>query len=47
MRIYEQSVNFVGPNPKFGVKLSIILENEHFKRGLRAFNAFFALNPER
>jgi hypothetical protein len=35
MRIYEKSVSFVRPNPKFGAK------------GLRVFNAFFALNPER
>jgi hypothetical protein len=30
MRIYEKSVSFVRPNPKFGAKLAIILENEHF-----------------
>jgi len=27
--------------------LAIIWENEHFYRGLRGFNAFFVLNPER
>jgi hypothetical protein len=47
MRIYEKSVGFVRPNPKFGAKLAIIWENEHFWRGLRVFNAFFVLNPER
>jgi len=47
MRIYEKSVSFVRPNPKFGAKLAIIWENEHFLRGLRVFNAFFVLNPER
>ena len=30
MRIYEKSVIFVRPNPKFGAKLAIIWENEHF-----------------
>jgi hypothetical protein len=30
MRIYEKSVSFVRPYPKFGAKLAIILENEHF-----------------
>ena len=30
MRIYEISVNFVRPDPKFGAKLSINWENEHF-----------------
>jgi hypothetical protein len=30
---------------KFGAKLASILENEHSKRGLRIFNAFFVLNP--
>jgi hypothetical protein len=29
MRIYEKSVNFVRPNPKFVAKLAIIWENEH------------------
>jgi hypothetical protein len=47
MRIYEKSVSFVRPNPKFGAKLAIIWENKHFSRGLRAFNAFFVFNPER
>jgi hypothetical protein len=28
MRIYEKSVSFVRPNPKFEPKLAIILENE-------------------
>jgi hypothetical protein len=44
MRIYEKSVSFVRPNPKFGAKF---WENEHFQRGLRVFNAFFVFNPER
>jgi hypothetical protein len=30
MRIYEQSVSFVRPNPKFRAKLAIIWGNEHF-----------------
>jgi len=30
MRIYEKSVSFVKPNPKFGAKLAIIWENDHF-----------------
>jgi hypothetical protein len=47
MRIYEKSVSFVRPNRKFGAKLVIIWQNEHFKPELRVFNAFFALNPER
>jgi len=47
MRIYEKSISFVRPNPKFEPKLAIIWENEHFYRGLRGFNAFFVLNPER
>jgi hypothetical protein len=29
VRIYEKSVSFVRPNPKFGAKLAIIWENEH------------------
>ena len=29
MRIYEKSVNFVRPNPKFEAKLAITWENEH------------------
>jgi len=47
MRIYEKSVSFVRPNPKIGAKLAIIWGNEHLKRGLRIFNAFFVFNPER
>jgi hypothetical protein len=30
MHIYEKSVGFVRPNPKFKAKLVIIWENEHF-----------------
>jgi len=30
MHIYEKSVSFVRPNPKFGAKLAIIWENEQF-----------------
>jgi hypothetical protein len=30
MRIYEKSISFVRPNPKFGAKLAIILGNEYF-----------------
>ena len=30
LRIYEKSVSFVRPNPKFGAKLVITWENEHF-----------------
>ena len=30
MRIYKKSVSFVRPNPKFGIKLAIIWEAEHF-----------------
>jgi hypothetical protein len=46
--IYEKSVSFFRPNPKFGAKLAIILENEHFLPGLRVFNAslFLTLNVE-
>jgi hypothetical protein len=29
-RIYEKSVSFVRPNPKFGAKLAIIWQNEYF-----------------
>ena len=47
MRIYEKSVSFVRPNLKFGAKLATIWENEPFWRGLRVFNAFPVLNPER
>ncbi len=47
MRIYGKSVSFDRPNPKFGAKLAIIFENEHFYRELRVFNAVFVLNPER
>jgi hypothetical protein len=47
MRIYDKSVSFVRPNPKFGAKLAIIWENEHFYPEHRVFNAFFVLNPER
>jgi hypothetical protein len=45
MRIYEKNVSFVRPNPKFGAKLVIIWEKEHFQRGLRVLNTFFILNP--
>jgi hypothetical protein len=44
MRIYDKSVSFVRPNPKFGAKLAIIWQNEHFYPELWAFNAFFVLN---
>jgi hypothetical protein len=47
MRIYKPSVTFVRPNPKFGAKLAIIWENEHFLQELWVFNTFFVLNPER
>jgi len=47
MRIYEKSVSFVKPNPKFGAKLAITWKNERFSRGLPVFNPFFVLNPER
>jgi hypothetical protein len=47
MRIYEKSVSSVRPNLKFGAKMAIIWENEHFKRELRVFNAFFVRNAER
>jgi hypothetical protein len=47
MRIYEKSGSFVRLSPKFGAKLAVIWQNEHFLRGLRVFNAFFVLNPER
>jgi hypothetical protein len=47
MRIYEKIVCFVRPNPKFGAKLAIIWENEHFLREFRVFNVFFVPNPER
>jgi len=29
MRIYEKSVSFVSPNPKYEVKLAITWENEY------------------
>jgi hypothetical protein len=44
---YSLSVSFVRPNPKFGAKLAIIWQNEHFLRGLQGLNFFFVLNPER
>ena len=47
MRNYEKRVSFDNPNPKYGAKLAIIWENEHFYRRHRVFNAFFVLNPER
>ncbi|MGB9440347.1 MAG: hypothetical protein WCB15_20545, partial [Desulfobacterales bacterium] len=47
MRIYEKIVSFVRPNPKFGANLEINWEKEYFSQGLRVFNAFFVLNPER
>jgi hypothetical protein len=47
MRIYEKSVSFIRPNPRFGAKLAIILEDEHFYLELWGFNAVFVLNPER
>jgi hypothetical protein len=47
MRIYEKSVSFVSPNPKFEAKLAITWENEQLQQGLRIFTAFFVLNPER
>ncbi len=47
MRIYEKSVSFIRPNPRFEAKLAIILGNEHFYLELRVFNAVFVLNPER
>ena len=46
-RIYEKSVSFVRPNPRFEATLAIILENECFYRELRVINGFFVLNPER
>ena len=46
MRIYDKSVSFVRPNPRFGTKLAIIWQNEHFLQELRIFYAFFVLNPE-
>jgi len=30
MRVYEKSVSFVRPNPKFGAKLVIIRKNKPF-----------------
>jgi hypothetical protein len=30
LRIYDKSVSFVRPNQKFGAKLAIIWQNEHF-----------------
>jgi len=47
MRIYEKSISFVRPNPRFEAKSAIILENQHFYREPRLFNAFFVLNLER
>jgi len=47
MRIYEKSVSFVRSNPRFEAKLEIILENQHFYREPRVFNAVFVFNPER
>jgi hypothetical protein len=32
MRIYEKIVSFVRPNPKFGAKLAIVWQNEHFNQ---------------
>ena len=47
LHIYEKSVSFVRPNPKFGAKLAITWENEYFYRRFRVFNPFYVLNPER
>jgi len=47
MRIYEKSISFVRPNPRFEAKSAIILENQHFCREPWVFNAVFVLNPER
>jgi hypothetical protein len=48
MRIYEKSVSFVKPNPKFGTKLAIIWEtgifNEDF--GLLMPSLSLTLNGE-
>jgi hypothetical protein len=30
--IYEKSVSFIRPNPKFGAKLAVIIKNEHFNQ---------------
>jgi hypothetical protein len=46
MRIYEKSVSFVRPNPKFGAKLAIIWGMSIFNKDF-GLNAFFVLNPER
>jgi len=45
--IYKKNVIFYRPNPKFGAKFAITLENDHVQPRLWVFNAFFALNPER
>jgi len=47
MRIYEKSVSFVRPNPKFGAKLAIIWGLSIFNENFGCFNAFFVLNPDR
>ena len=43
----RKSAIFDRPNPIFGAKFAITLENDHVQRRLWVFNAFFALNPER
>jgi hypothetical protein len=47
MRIYEKSVSFVRPNPKFEAKLAIIWEMSIFNENFGSSMPFIVLNPER
>ena len=47
MRIYRKRVIFGRSDPEFGAKLAITWKNKQLQGGLRVFNAFFVLNPER
>ena len=46
MRIYEKSVGFIWPNPKFGAKLAIIWENEHFNENFGSLMPSLSLTLE-
>jgi hypothetical protein len=46
MRIYEKSVSFVSPNPKFGADGQLFGKMSIFNEDFGSF-VFFVLNPER
>jgi hypothetical protein len=43
MPIYKKNVSFARPNPKFGAKLAIIWENEHFNENFGSLMPSFSL----